>query len=204
MLVQTLFTDSFVYSRHVRLGKSSLINMLTNTKKLAFTSKTPGKTSEFNYFDAEGVVGPDKEKHNFFLVDVPGVGYAEVNKFLRSTWLDLLQDYTRSRGTLRLICHLVDSRHGLLKADEQCLALIDSIPSSVQYVIVLTKSDKRGGEGRLHIVNEVRAKVLEYTRRDVAVILSSSDTREGGTKIWSTMLDAFAGDHIVVDAVNSN
>lgn len=178
------------------VGKSSLINMLTNTKKLAFTSKTPGKTSEFNYFLGEGSFGPDKESHSFYLVDVPGVGYAEVNKYLRQTWLDLLRDYTSKRTTLRLVCHLVDSRHGLLKADEQCLALIDTLPCTVQYVMILTKADKRSGEGRTYIVDEVKAKVREYTARDIPVILSSSETREGGAKIWSTMLDAFCGDHI--------
>lgn len=166
--------------------------MLTNMKKLAFTSKTPGKTSEFNYFNAEGIEGADKVPHHFYLVDVPGVGYAEVNRVLRNTWLDLLQDYTSTRSTLRLVFHLVDSRHGLMKADEQCLSLINSLPDNVQYVIVLTKSDKRGGEGRKYIVQEVKDKLKEVTNIDVPVILTSSDTREGGTKLWSVMLDAFS------------
>jgi GTP-binding protein len=172
--------------------------MLTNTKKLAFTSKTPGKTSEFNYFNASGVVGQRKERHGFYLVDVPGVGYAEVNKVLRSSWLDLLRSYVEERKSLRLICHLVDSRHGLLAADEQCFELLRCMPSHVQYVIILTKADKRSGEGRHAIVEQVTRAVKERTGKDIRVILSSSDTREGGPRIWSSMLDAFCGDALVL------
>lgn len=186
--------------------------MLTNSKKLAFTSKTPGKTSEFNYFHAQGQVGPDKLRHEFFLVDVPGVGYAEVAKSKRRSWIDLLTDYSNTRPSLRLICHLVDSRHGaamrmlllciadlllgLLAADEQCLALLRTIPDSVMYVLVLTKSDKRGADGRAYAVQEMKERLREYTGRDVPVILSSSETREGGMRIWAEMLDACAGEHI--------
>ena len=169
--------------------------MLTNSKKLAYTSKTPGKTSEFNYFRAEGSIGPSKEKHSFYLVDVPGVGYAEVNKVLRVSWLDLLRDYSHKRKTLRLIFHLVDSRHGLLKADEQCLSLLESLPDYVNYAIVLTKADKRASEGREGIMRELREKLLNYTSREVPVILSSSETREGGPALWSVMLDSFSGEH---------
>ena len=75
------------------VGKSSLINMICNKKKLVFTSKTPGKTKEFNYFDAKGVVGAQNENHRFYLVDLPGVGYAEVTKTQREGWLDLLKKY---------------------------------------------------------------------------------------------------------------
>ena len=173
--------------------------MLTNSKKLAYTSKTPGKTSEFNYFLAEGVTGPSKEKHSFYLVDVPGVGYAEVNKLLRVSWLDLLRDYSHRRTSLRLIFHLVDSRHGLLKADEQCLSLLKSLPDHVNYAIVLTKADKRANEGREAIMKELKETLLQHTSREVPVILSSSETREGGPALWSVMLDAFGGKHILSD-----
>jgi GTP-binding protein len=73
------------------VGKSSLINMITNRKKLAFTSNTPGKTSEYNYFEAtSGPLGPQKGKNTFFLVDLPGVGYAEVQRAKKASWVELL------------------------------------------------------------------------------------------------------------------
>jgi GTP-binding protein len=124
------------------VGKSSLINMISNRKGIAFVSKTPGKTSEFNYFDAKGKVGKNNEKHRFYLVDLPGVGYAEVRKELRASWLVLLKDYVMQRDTLRIVFHLIDSRHGILDTDEDCLSLLAVLPEHVQYVIVLTKVDK--------------------------------------------------------------
>jgi ribosome biogenesis GTP-binding protein YsxC/EngB len=106
------------------VGKSSLINMISNRKGIAFVSKTPGKTSEFNYFDAKGKVGKKNEKHRFYLVDLPGVGYAEVRKELRASWLVLLKDYVMNRDTLKIVFHLIDSRHGILDTDEDCLSLL--------------------------------------------------------------------------------
>jgi len=129
------------------VGKSSLINMIANRKGLVFTSKTPGKTKEFNYFDANGTAGRHGEKHRFFLVDLPGVGYAEVSRDLKNSWLALLNEYVTGRNNLRALFHLVDSRHGLLDADCDCLDLLPTLPAHVQYCIVLTKADKRGGGG---------------------------------------------------------
>jgi GTP-binding protein len=174
------------------VGKSSLINMICNKKSLAYTSKTPGKTSEFNYFHAQGFLGKNEEKHQFYLVDLPGVGYAEARKIQRQSWLTLLHDYVRVRGTLRLVCHLVDSRHGLLDSDEDCLSLISTLPSRVLYCIVLTKADKRGGGLNKGILNRIRREIKSRTDRYVPIILTSSETRVGGSMLWSVMLDAIA------------
>lgn len=141
------------------VGKSSLINMISNRKGLAFTSKTPGKTSEFNYFDAQGRLTATNELHRFYLVDLPGVGYAEVQRELKESWLRLLHSYVRERSTLRVLFHLIDSRHGLLDADEDCLTLLGDLPDHVQYVLVMTKVDKRGGGIRQDILDRVTAAV---------------------------------------------
>ena len=117
-----------------------------------------------------------------------------MNRRLRVSWLELLREYTRDRSALRLVCHLVDSRHGLLPADEQCLSLIQHLPDNVRYAVILTKADKRGGEGRTYIVGDVKEKLRQYTAAEVPVVLCSSDTREGGSAIWSVMLDAFSAD----------
>ena len=179
------------------VGKSSLINMLSNRKGLAFTSKTPGKTSEFNYFDSNGTVGRGRgEKHRFFLVDLPGVGYAEASRDKRAGWLSLLRRYAAERPNLRVLFHLIDSRHGMLDADQDCLELLDSLPLHVTYCVVLTKADKRGGGMRPDILDrinqEIATRLKGKTNRVVPVLLSSSETREGGVAIWSALLDALA------------
>lgn len=149
------------------MGKSSLINMISNRKGIAFVSKTPGKTSEFNYFDAQGRVGRKNDKHRFFLVDLPGVGYAEVRKELRASWLVLLRDYVVNRSTLRIVFHLIDSRHGILDTDEDCLSLLAVLPPHVQYVIVLTKVDKHNTGVRRDILERIADVVKLRTDRQV-------------------------------------
>ena len=174
------------------VGKSSLINMLSNRKGLAFTSKTPGKTSEFNYFDSNGTIGAAGERHRFYLVDLPGVGYAEVSRDLRRSWLLLLNEYVTQRSTLRVLFHLIDSRHGMLEADEECLSLLQTLPPHVQYCVVLTKADKRGGGLKHDYVDRINREIKKRTDRYVPILLSSSETREGGVDIWSVLLDSIA------------
>ena len=200
------------------VGKSSLINMICNRKELAFTSKTPGKTSEFNYFHAKGSNTKFKEKHQFYLVDMPGVGYAEVKRSQKSIWLDLLRNYAASRGTLKVLFHLVDSRHGLLDADKECLSLLSVIPNHIQYVIVLTKVDKRGSGGNGRVVSRIKSELARYcsdsnvvttstldssinesnnimiNKRRIPIIQTSSQHKEGGALVWSVLLDSLAGD----------
>ena len=133
-------------------------------------SKTPGKTSEFNYFDAKGRVGKKNEKHRFYLVDLPGVGYAEVRKELRASWLVLLRDYVINRDTLRIVFHLIDSRHGILDTDEDCLSLLEVLPPHVQYVIVLTKVDKHNTGVRRDVLERIANVVKLRTDRQVRAV----------------------------------
>jgi GTP-binding protein len=180
-------------------GKSSLINMLTNRKALAYTSKTPGKTSEFNYFDAKSTVGVDKEPYGFYLVDVPGVGFARKDVKMRSGWSTLLTQFTTQRTTLTTLFHLIDSRHGMMDADLECFALIETLPPTCQYVVVLTKADKRGGARKVDMIQDIRK---ELCRREInnpvragiatPIVLTSSETKQGAPELWSIMLDSMA------------
>ena len=90
------------------VGKSSLINMLVGRRKgVARTSNTPGRTREFNYFLLD---------EQFYLVDLPGLGYAKVSKQQRGAWSKLFKRYLHQRETLACLLHLVDSRHPLPKS----------------------------------------------------------------------------------------
>lgn len=183
------------------VGKSSLINALTNRKGLAYTSKTAGKTSEFNYFEVNGTVGVNKEEKSFYLVDLPGVGYAERSKNTRWGWQQLLKIYSQERSSLRAIYHLVDSRHGLLDADYECLNLIETLPEYVEYIVVFTKVDKLRmtlnqdvpiSEG---ILRNTQRKLQEKfalnpfkSDKNITILYSSSHTKQGALDVLMNII----------------
>ena len=113
------------------VGKSSLINALTNRRALARISNTPGRTQQVNFFDLGG---------RLHLVDLPGYGYARASKDKVRRWNTLVRDYLRGRACLRRVCLLIDARHGLKPGDREIMELLDG--SAVAYQIVLTKADK--------------------------------------------------------------
>ena len=113
------------------VGKSSLINALTGVNGLARASNTPGRTRELNFFDVNS---------QLTLVDMPGYGYAKAPKPEVKVWQAVLRGYLRGRPGLTRAFVLIDSRHGILKADEEMFDLLDE--AAVTYQAVLTKSDK--------------------------------------------------------------
>ncbi|RDD60350.1 YihA family ribosome biogenesis GTP-binding protein [Ferruginivarius sediminum] len=113
------------------VGKSSLLNALTNRKALARTSHTPGRTRQINFFDLGG---------RLILVDLPGYGYAQAPKTDIRQWTRLTRDYLRGRPTLRRVCLLIDARRGVQESDREVMAELDA--AAVSYQIVLTKADK--------------------------------------------------------------
>jgi GTP-binding protein len=113
------------------VGKSSLINALTNRKALARVSHTPGRTQQLNFFELG-----DRLR----LVDLPGYGYAAVSKKMKAGWQDLIHHYLRGRVTLRRVCVLVDSRHGMKETDREILKVLDD--AAVPVHVVLTKCDE--------------------------------------------------------------
>lgn len=113
------------------VGKSSLLNALTNRKTLAKTSNTPGRTQQLNYFNLG---------EKLYIVDMPGYGYAKVSKEQRDEWTQLIFDYLRGRPTLRCVFILIDSRHGLKDSDITLMEMLDE--AAVTYRIILTKTDK--------------------------------------------------------------
>ena len=115
------------------VGKSSLLNALTNRKGLARTSNTPGRTQELNFFD----VGVPLQLR---LVDMPGYGFAEAPKDLVRRWRHLVNDYLRGRSVLKRALVLVDARHGLKPPDRDMMKMLDD--AAVNYQLVLTKADK--------------------------------------------------------------
>ncbi|MEM6780448.1 MAG: ribosome biogenesis GTP-binding protein YihA/YsxC [Pseudomonadota bacterium] len=141
------------------VGKSSLINALTNRNDLARTSNTPGRTQQLNFFNLGDQIR---------LVDMPGYGYAKVSKKERSDWEQLIFDYLRGRPNLRCVFVLVDARHGLKDSDERLMAMLDE--AAVSYRIILTKGDKKA-KG---VVDDVQASLKKHPAAYPEVHLTSS------------------------------
>jgi len=113
------------------VGKSSLVNALTGRKTLARVSHTPGRTQQINFFELG---------QRLMLADLPGYGFAKVSRAKVESWTQMTRDYLRGRSSLRRVCLLVDSRHGLKPVDLEAMAVLDE--AAVSYQVVLTKSDE--------------------------------------------------------------
>lgn len=122
--------SEIAFAGRSNVGKSSLINAIMG-RKIAHVSHTPGRTQQLNFFE----VGP-----HFWLVDMPGYGYAKVSKSMKASWDVLIKDYLVGRPNLRVVFLLVDSRHGLKESDKAMMKMLDQ--AAVAYRIILTKSDE--------------------------------------------------------------
>ena len=150
------------------VGKSSLINALTNRKGLARASNTPGRTQEINYF----ALG---DSH--YMVDLPGYGYANAPLAKVRAWQDLLRAYLAGRATLRRAFVLIDTRHGVKAADEEILTLLDR--SAVTFQVVLTKADKVKQADRDRTLTQVRKALAAHPAAFPDLVLTSSEKGDG-------------------------
>ena len=149
------------------VGKSSLLNALAGRRALARTSGTPGKTREFNYYRVNGTM---------YFVDLPGFGYAKISKEERARWARLIERYVTERAALRLLVHLVDSRHAPGEADRRFLECLRG--QGAPYAIALTKCDKLSGNERTKAERALR-ETLASIGLEIPIFLTSSQTKQG-------------------------
>src|ERR1044071_3036489 len=128
----------FAFIGRSNVGKSSLINMLCNNSKLAKISATPGKTQLINHFDIKSISG-GKEKH-WYLVDLPGYGFAKISQRSRRRWEQMIENYLRKRENLQQVFVLIDARHSPQKIDIEFLSQLRKW--DVPFTLVFTKADK--------------------------------------------------------------
>ncbi len=163
------------------VGKSSLLNALTNRNGLARTSNTPGRTQELNFFD----VG---EPLKFRLVDMPGYGYAEAPKDVVKKWRFLINDYLRGRQVLKRTLVLIDSRHGIKPVDVEVMAMLDG--AAVSYRLVLTKADKIKASALAAVEAATAVEARKHPAAHPDIIVTSSEKGMGIAELRAAVLEA--------------
>ena len=163
------------------VGKSSLLNALTNRKGLARTSNTPGRTQELNFFD----VGKPLLMR---LVDMPGYGFAEAPKDLVKRWRHLVNDYLRGRAVLKRALVLIDSRQGLKDIDREVMKMLDD--AAVSYHLVLTKADKIKPTVLSEVMAATAAVSATHPAAHPQLFATSSETGEGIAELRTAILEA--------------
>lgn len=154
------------------VGKSSLINMLTNKKRLAKTSGTPGKTQLINHFIVD---------ESWYLVDLPGYGYARLSKDKRKTFSKLISTYLEKRKNLVCVFMLIDSRHSPLKNDLEFLEWLGK--NQVPFIIVFTKIDKLSSSQLNKNMQAYKNELMKSWEELPKSIATSSTTATGREEI---------------------
>lgn len=135
-----LNAPEYAFIGRSNVGKSSMINAICLQKNLAKTSATPGKTQLINHFEIESSSGQHSKKDKWYIVDLPGYGFAKVAQSSRRRWEQMIENYLRKRENLNHVFVLIDSRHTPQKID---IAFIEQLFKwEIPYTIIFTKSDK--------------------------------------------------------------
>jgi len=162
----------FAFIGRSNVGKSSLINMLCKNSKLAMTSSTPGKTKVVNHFIIND---------SWYLVDLPGYGYAKLGRKGREDLADVVRDYIHNSGELQLLFVLVDSRHDIGKIDVDFIAELGE--NGIPFAIIFTKCDKQGPNVLAGQIERDRQILLEEWEELPPMFCSSSSAGTGREEI---------------------
>lgn len=172
-------------------GKSSAINTLTNHTRLAYVSKTPGRTQHINFFELT---------NGGFMVDLPGYGYAQVPEAIRRHWVTLLGDYLQTRKQLIGLILIMDARHPLKELDKQMLDFFAVTRRPVH--ILLSKADKLSKNDQIKTLSSVKKTLQPYiARQQVTVQLFSSLKKQGIDEVNQIATDWFTRQtNLITDA----
>jgi len=161
------------------VGKSSLLNMVVGRRTLAHKSMTPGTTRKFGFYLIND---------NFYLVDSPGLGFAEAPEELKEQWIKFLGDYLPARKQLKYVFHLMDGRQWPSAEDEWIMSLMANRANDTKYVVCLTKCDSfRKLESRQWAVRQIQ-QTLEragVSVEDTPVIVTSAREKWGRLELWN-------------------
>ena len=166
------FKPEYAFIGRSNVGKSSLINMLTGKKGLAKTSQTPGKTQLINHFLIND---------NWFLVDLPGYGYARISKSKKEDWDKYIRNYLDKRENLQCVFVLIDSRLEPQKIDLEFCATLGQ--KGIAFVIVFTKADKQNKSKTQQTVTHFRTALLQYFEEVPQHFITSAELQTGRDEI---------------------
>ncbi len=172
----------FAFAGRSNVGKSSLINAVTGVPKLARASNTPGRTQELNFFE---------QKEQFYIVDLPGYGFASAPKATVQVWTRLIHAYLRGRPQLRRVFLLIDARHGVKTVDENIMKMLDK--AAVNYQLVLTKADKMTPAEAEKRRVEVAAVGATHTACYPEVLLTSAEKKIGVAEVRAQFIKVLKG-----------
>jgi len=164
------------------VGKSSLVNALTGRRTLARTSSSPGHTRQINFFDLGG---------RLTLVDLPGYGFAQVSRSMKETWQDLASAFLRGRPTLKRVCLLIDSRHGVKDSDRETMKNLDA--AAVSYQLILTKTDYLKHDGIARVIASAEAVARKHVGAHPIVLPTSSENGFGIPDLRTEILAVATG-----------
>lgn len=162
----------FAFIGRSNVGKSSLINMLTGKKGLAKTSSTPGKTQLINHFFMN---------KQWYLVDLPGYGYAKVSKVHREKWNKMIKEYVEQRENLQCIFILVDGRIPFQQSDHDMITWMGT--NSIPFVIVITKADKVSQRELMQNIKGMKEVLKNEWNPLPDIIITSSVTQVGKNQL---------------------
>ena len=162
----------FAFIGRSNVGKSSLINMLVNKKGLAKTSSTPGKTQLINHFLIN---------NNWYLVDLPGYGYAKSSRTNREKWYKMMKDYVAHRENIVCIFILIDSRIPFQKSDHEMISWMGE--NQIPFIIIFTKADKISQRELMSNVSNIKVELKKEWDELPYMIVSSSEEKKGREEI---------------------
>ena len=175
----------FVFIGRSNVGKSSLINSLTRVRNLARVSSQPGKTQTINFYELGAKRAGDEERTTFYLVDLPGYGYAKTGKGNRKLWASFIEEYLTASKELRFVCQLIDIRHEPMASDLAMFRWL--VQRNIPVLIVATKADKLGKQAQQKQIAVIR-QALGVP--ELSILPYSSLKNEGRSDLLDVIADS--------------
>ena len=167
-----------VFMGRSNVGKSSLINSLTRVNNLARVSGQPGKTQTINFYEIGAKIAAVEQRQDFYLVDLPGYGYARTGREKREIWAKFIKEYLLSSEDLQFVCQLIDIRHAPMASDIEMFRWL--VDNGLPVLVVATKADKLGKNAGRKNADAIR-RALGVS--DMDVLPYSSLKNEGRSEL---------------------
>jgi GTP-binding protein len=165
----------FAFAGRSNVGKSSLINALVNRSNFARISKSPGKTRTINYYKINNI---------FYLVDLPGYGYARVSKMEKKSWKKMVENYLLKNPFLKTVYVLIDCKVGFKETDRELFEWLNFY--AIPFKVILTKSDRISRSGQEKRISELISTLTFFDRNQI--ILFSAKTKQGREELLTDIL----------------